>query len=68
MHKTSIAYIPRYHHPWLSTLTGIMANISTLTLILLISWAKFTTAATQKIEPRSERKESESSEEEVIKY
>jgi len=55
-----------YHHPWISTLTGIMANISTLTVILLISWVKFTTTGPQKPEPaRPERKVSESSEEEV---
>merc|ERR1711971_645455 len=55
-----------YHHPWISTLTGIMANISTLTVILLISWVKFTTTGPQKPEPaRPERKVSESYEEEV---
>ena len=63
----------RYHHPWISSLTGILANISTLTLILLISWAKLTTtsststtsSAPQKHVTRPERQVSESSEEEV---
>merc|ERR1712038_1688158 len=62
-----------YHHPWISSLTGILANISTLTLILLISWAKLTTtsststtsSAPQKHVSRPERQVSESSEEEV---
>jgi len=61
-----------YHHPWISSLTGILANISTLTLILLISWAKLTTSTTsttstapQKHVTRPERQVSESSEEEV---
>ena len=64
----------RYHHPWISSLTGILANISTLTLILLISWAKLTTSTTsttstssapEKHLTRPERQVSESSEEEV---
>ena len=61
----------RYHHPWISSLTGILANISTLTLILLISWAKLSTStsstssAPQKHVTRPERQVSESSEEEV---
>ena len=65
----------RYHHPWISSLTGILANISTLTLILLISWAKLTTSTTsttssapQKHVTRPERQVSESSEEEVRGY
>lgn len=32
----------RYHHPWISSLTGILANILTLSVILLISWSRFT--------------------------
>ena len=59
----------RYHHPWISSLTGILANISTLTLILLISWAKLTTSTTstapEKHSTRPERQVSESSEEEA---
>ena len=60
----------RYHHPWISSLTGILANISTLTLILLISWAKLTTTSSTSSAPekhvtRPERQVSESSEEEV---
>ena len=30
-----------YHHPWISTMAGVLANILTLTVIILISWSRF---------------------------
>merc|ERR1712112_583145 len=30
-----------YHHPWLSTLMGVSSNIFILSVIILISWARF---------------------------
>lgn len=30
-----------HHHPWISSLSGIIANIAVLTIIILISWTRF---------------------------
>lgn len=29
-----------HHHPWLSSLSGILANVAVLTIIILISWTR----------------------------
>ena len=29
-----------HHHPWLSSLSGILANIAVLSVIMLISWTR----------------------------
>eukprot|EP00088_Acartia_fossae_P069122 TRINITY_DN893_c0_g1_i2.p1 TRINITY_DN893_c0_g1~~TRINITY_DN893_c0_g1_i2.p1 ORF type:complete len:335 (+),score=53.88 TRINITY_DN893_c0_g1_i2:37-1041(+) len=32
-----------YHHPWISTVTGVLSNVVILTLIILMSWTRFFT-------------------------
>jgi len=32
-----------YHHPWISTFTGVFSNIVILSLIILMSWTRFFT-------------------------
>ena len=30
-----------YHHPWISSVSGVVANIIILTVIILISWSRW---------------------------
>jgi len=51
-----------YHHPWVSSVTGILANILTLSIIILMSWSRFLgpeleMEQTQKAEIQKEGKE-----------
>jgi len=51
-----------YHHPWVSSVTGILANILTLSIIILMSWSRFLgpeleMEQTQKTEIQKEGKE-----------
>lgn len=32
-----------YHHPWISTFTGVLSNVVILSLIILMSWTRFFT-------------------------
>lgn len=34
-----------HHHPWLSSLSGILANVAVLTIIILISWTRSVSAS-----------------------
>ena len=36
-----------HHHPWLSSLSGILANVAVLTIIILISWTRSVSASSR---------------------
>eukprot|EP00092_Neocalanus_flemingeri_P082141 GFUD01102773.1.p1 GENE.GFUD01102773.1~~GFUD01102773.1.p1 ORF type:complete len:166 (+),score=42.00 GFUD01102773.1:1-498(+) len=36
-----------HHHPWISSISGVVANIIILTIIILISWTRIFTLDTQ---------------------
>ena len=37
-----------HHHPWLSSLSGILANVAVLTIIILISWTRSVSASSSR--------------------
>lgn len=46
---SGLRYVMHYH-PWVSSLSGILANIAVLTIIILISWSRFFSHETELME------------------
>ena len=46
-----------HNHPWISSLSGILANIVVLTTIILISWTRLFSQDKQLLEPVREMTE-----------
>merc|ERR1739838_1084719 len=46
-----------YHHPWFSTLMGVSSNIFILSVIILISWARFIAPEVSEVSSREEERE-----------
>ena len=49
-----------HNYPWISSLSGILANIVVLTTIILISWTRLFSQDKQLLEPRGEMMEERS--------
>ena len=49
-----------HNYPWISSLSGILANIVVLTTIILISWTRLFSQDKQLLEPRREMMEERS--------
>merc|ERR1719309_171113 len=54
-----------YHHPWISSVSGILGNIFTLSVILILSWSRFNSLHT--VLPAVDKESSEfDTDEEVV--
>ena len=46
-----------HNHPWISSLSGVLANIVVLSTIILISWTRLFSQDKQLLEPAREMRE-----------